>query len=118
MTQPRRSPPRALTRLLEDIGSETSAPGDSGSHSREEVLARRVWDYINVGHVTLDDGTVLKASSREWITALKWLYGQIDGAPKAVPTDSDEGGVIRMEWVDPFDDQNEDDPDVQTFPDL
>ena len=123
MAKSRRSPPkaRALTRTLDQAGSR-KVPVDGKQTSRRQLLAAMVWDYVTLGSATLPNGAPLTIPLKDWFAVVKWLYGQIDGAPKAAPADPDDGGgVMRMEWVDPFDDQddpNQDDPDAEAVPDL
>ncbi len=96
---------RALTKMLEDVGTEdTSLAGQE--QPRDEHLIRLFWEYMVIGEVRLQNGIVLKATSREWITALKWLFAQVDGAPKP-PRSTGEPGIVTMEWVDPMEDDDE-----------
>jgi hypothetical protein len=96
---------RTLTKMLEDAGMEDVSFAGT-VQPREERLAQLVWSYVINGEVRLKNGQLLAATSREWITALKWLYTQIDGTTKA-PRDSEAGGVMTMEWVDPLGDDEE-----------
>ncbi len=96
---------RTLTKLLEDAGMEEISFAGT-VQPREQRLAQLVWTYVINGEVLLKNGQVLQATSREWITALKWLYNQIDGGTRAAQP-SEGGGVMTMEWVDPLEDDDE-----------
>lgn len=72
---------RAFTELLSSAGDEVVVIGGE-ELTAKEVLARRVWHFVMTGEVELS-GEVLKCDDvKEWATAVRWLYAQIDGAPR------------------------------------
>jgi hypothetical protein len=72
---------RALTEALERAGSKTIEV-DGKKVSGKQLAARLAWQLVIEGRVELPDGRELKADLDEWLSAVKWIFSQIDGPPK------------------------------------
>ena len=70
----------AIERTLDQAGSRR-VPVDGKQTSRRQLLAAMVWDYVTLGSATLPNGAPLTIPLKDWFAVVKWLYGQIDGAP-------------------------------------
>lgn len=83
---PKGRPPksRALTAVLEEAGKQTKEKNGKRV-AKNKLVAEMAWELVTDGKVTFADGktTVQIADATEWINAMKWLYGHIDGPPKA-----------------------------------
>ncbi len=91
---------RALTAMLKQAGEKwVYLNGHRGP--RQKIIVDLIWQYLVTGEVTLQSGLKLTASSRDWITALKWVFAQIDGKPPT-PTIEPEKRIMTMEWVNPI----------------
>lgn len=73
---------RALTALLEAAGSATTTDAEGKRVSGKRLVAALAWELATTGKVTLPSGRIMTADMTEWLTAVKWLYGQVDGPPK------------------------------------
>lgn len=82
---------RALTALLETSGTATE----------KRAVAKLAWRLATTGVLTLPDGRTLDADLDQWLAAVKWLYGQVDGPPKQglEVTGADGGPVMVREYV-------------------
>jgi len=90
-------PKRALTEVLTQVGREEIAVNNLGDPiSREEVLARSLWDFVNEGSVKLLNGRVIEAGARDWKDAAQWIYHHVDGPAKA-DVQVDLGGLSEIE---------------------
>ena len=88
---PRGRPPKArtLTEFLKKEGSKT-VEIDGVRVSGKRLLARRVWEGLNTGKITFQDGT-MKLSPQDWQALMKWLYNHVDGPPR-LDVDVTSGG--------------------------
>jgi hypothetical protein len=73
---------RALTDILERAGSKT-VDIDGTNVSGRRLLARMVWQGLMTGEVEFPDGKTMRLAPQDWKDFVKWLYGHIDGPPKA-----------------------------------
>jgi len=85
---PRGRPPksRALTTILEAALAKPITVERAGGATRQagnRVLAALVVELVTTGSATLPGGKVLEAAPKDWIETVKWIYGHIDGPPKA-----------------------------------
>lgn len=90
---PKGRPPkeRALTALLEAAGSTTIEVGGK-KVAGKRLVASLAWELAATGKVTLPDGRIMHADITDWLAAVKWLYGQVDGPPKQMTEVSGPGG--------------------------
>ena len=83
---PNGRPPRAraLTTILEKTGNRTIEDVDGKRRPGKRILARALWEIVTKGQAELPSGKTLKVSPHDWLDIAKWLYAQIDGAPRQV----------------------------------
>ena len=82
---------RHLTQNLIEQGEQPLYMGNGEVVTCQEALAKRIWDLISTGQITLTaDRTLYMESASEWVRAVKWLYEHIDGGIK--PRDENIGG--------------------------
>lgn len=69
---------RALSAILE---GHINDPIEDGSDiTNGQQVGKMLWQFARTGKVTFPDGTELKAENAiDWINAVRWLYGHIDG---------------------------------------
>ena len=72
---------RALTDVLERAGSKT-VEVDGKKVSGKNLVARMAWELVTTGRVSLPDGRTLVADLDDLMSAVKWIYSQVDGPPK------------------------------------
>ena len=48
----------------------------------KQVIADLMWQVATLGHATFPNGKQLSMAPQDWISAVKWIYGHIDGAAK------------------------------------
>jgi len=81
---PKGRPPksRAMTALLERAGAKTVELSDGKRIAGRRFVALAMWELATTGQVTMPDGKVWTITPAEWFDAVKWIYAQVDGAPK------------------------------------
>lgn len=95
---------RALTAILEAAGSRTVEDAEGKGISRKRLAAEHVWRIVTEGQTVMPDGSVVKPRPRDYLETLRWLYGHIDGPPKAETDVNHQGGLtVRVEYADPDD---------------
>lgn len=78
-------PNRALSDLLREIGVEASYDCNGTEMTKNEILARALWDIVLNKEATLPKGTVVKFSSWEWIDVVWRIIERMDGkAPQSI----------------------------------
>ena len=108
---PKGRPPkaRAMTALLERAGAKTVEMPDGKRIAGRRFVASAMWEMATTGQVTMLDGQVWKVTPAEWFDAVKWIYAQVDGAPKqSIELDGGFTLAIAEEIVDAS--TNTDDP--------
>jgi hypothetical protein len=80
---PKGRPPkeRALTELLKNVGNKTIEI-DGQRITRKKYVASLVWELLATGKATLADGRIFQAELADWLSLVKFLYGQVDGPPR------------------------------------
>jgi hypothetical protein len=73
---------RALTDLLEKAGS-ASIELNGKNISGKRAMALMVWQGVLTGEVVFPDGKKMRLSPMDWKDFVKWIYGHIDGPPRA-----------------------------------
>lgn len=73
---------RALTAILETALNKT-VDTTEGRVKRKRMIAEHITRAATEGRVILPDGETMELGPKEWIDLLKWLYGHIDGPPRA-----------------------------------
>lgn len=93
---PKGRPPkdRAMTSLLEAAGRKKLRTAGGKLVPRNVVLAELVWEAVTLGRIEMPDGLPRILAPKEWIDIVKFIYGQIDGPPKAT---MDVNVMIRRE---------------------
>lgn len=81
---PKGRPPkeRALTNLLESAGNKTVLLPDGRRIAGKRFVAAAVWEVLTTGQTKLADGRTYQAELADWLTLVKFLYGQVDGPPR------------------------------------
>lgn len=100
---------RALTEILEKAGNK-SIEVDGKNVAGKRLVASLLWDVATTGKATFPDGTMLAASPQDWMAIVKFIYTQIDGAPKAEMDMTSNGETIKGYVVfspDDWDDADE-----------
>ena len=98
---------RALTDILARAGSATVDV--DGTHvSGRRIMARMVWQGILTGEVEFPDGKKMRLAPQDWKDFVKWLYGHIDGPPKAELDITSDGKQIT--WAQFIGTQDDTDP--------
>lgn len=93
---------RGLSEALEKAGSKT-VEVDGKRVSGKNLAAQMAWELVTTGSVTVVGGRKMQADLDEWLAALKWIYGQVDGPPKQELEHSGEGGgplTVRVVYDD------------------
>lgn len=81
---PKGRPPknRALTEILSVAGAK-SLKVDGKSIAGRRLVAQLAWEMVTTGAITFPGSEGSRwVSTEDWLAAVKWLYGQIDGPPK------------------------------------
>ncbi len=96
---PKGRPPkdRALSALLEAAGS-ASVVVDGKKIAGKKHVAGLAWQLANTGTLTLPNGRELAvASIDEWLAVVRWIYGQVDGPPRAsMALSGEDGGPLEF----------------------
>jgi hypothetical protein len=95
---------RALTDLLESAGNST-IERDGKKIARKRIVASLAWELLTTGETVLPNGTALKLAPQDWIGLYKWIYGHIDGPPKAEIDVTSDGKPIG--YIVTLEDDNE-----------
>lgn len=70
---------RALTAILERAGG-----AKVGDVAAKKLLAELLWQAAATGEVTFPgDETAARLDMQDWLSVVKFIYQQIDGAPKS-----------------------------------
>ena len=72
---------RMLTQLLQEGGEDPLVIGGE-TLTGQQALARRIWEFVATGQVTLNEGVLKAESIADWLITVKWLYTHIDGPAK------------------------------------
>lgn len=72
---------RALSAILEKAGNVKVDAAD-GTLARKNVLANLLWSAATTRKLEFPDGGVMELPSEDWLAVAKFIYSQIDGAPK------------------------------------
>jgi len=89
---------RALTEILEKAGNKTIKVDGKGI-SGKRLYAKRLWELINTGKITLDGRVYKVESAKEWTEIILKMLSHIDGPAKG---ELDFDGVIHflVEYAD------------------
>ena len=68
---------RTLTDVLRLKGDEPVTIGGEVT-SRQDMLAKAVWQLVTTGEVWLNGRTLAAESVSEWASVVKWLYAHIE----------------------------------------
>ena len=75
---------RTWTSLLDKAGRRMLDLPDGSRLSAKRLIARYLIDLALAGETTLATGVGIKvADTEDWFNVIKFIYGQIDGPPKA-----------------------------------
>ena len=79
---PKGRPPksRALTALLETGGGRTEEH-EGKRISRRRLMVERLWRIVHDGRLELN-GKAWVVTPEVWLETVRWIYAQVDGAPK------------------------------------
>ena len=97
---PKGRPPknRALTEILEKAGA-TQLDINGNKVSRKRLLASLLWEAATTGRVTFDD-RVEMCNVDQWLGIAKFIYTQVDGAPRQnVELTGADGGPIQTQQI-------------------
>lgn len=96
---PKGRPPkaRALTALLEAAGSKTEEH-EGKKIARKRLMVERLWRVVHEGRLEIN-GKAWSVTPEVWLETVKWIYAQVDGAPKQDINLQGDGRVI-FEFVD------------------
>lgn len=86
--------PRALTEILERGGAKT-VEVDGKRVSGKALVSSLVWQGVLTRRVKFPDGEEIKLLPYHWLELVKWLYGHVDGPPRA-EFDVSTDGVLRI----------------------
>jgi hypothetical protein len=97
---PKGRPPknRALTDILEKAGA-SSLDINGNKVSGKRLLASLLWEAATTGKITFEPDVVLVCDIDQWMGIAKFIYTQVDGAPKQSVELGGPGGsevVIRV----------------------
>lgn len=71
---------RSMTFILGNVGDEIASIND-GTLSGKQLLAKRVWEGLSTGTITLTDEKRLTLGAADWKDLARWVYMQVDGPP-------------------------------------
>lgn len=111
---------RALTEILRKAGSRTEQVGDKRV-ARNRLVAEMLWELVATGRIAFPGDVkegeeagppeLIIADIGDWLAAVKWLYGHLDGPPKT-ELDVTSGGQPVKGYVmispDDWDDEHDD----------
>ena len=100
---------RALTEILERTGSQTLEVNGKRL-SGKRLAASLIWQGVTRGEVLFPQGSDgkqarLELGARDWLDLVKFIYAQIDGAPKAEVDLTSGGQAVTFRVV--YDEQEE-----------
>ncbi len=79
------------------LSAVLAAKAEEGEAPNKELVAALLWKFATSGEVDLG-GQKLKAESiNDWINAVRWMYGHIDGPAPA--HELQEEVVVRVERI-------------------
>jgi hypothetical protein len=91
---------RALTAILERAGAK-SVEVDGKAISGKQLVARMVWEGVATRSITFPDGDTMKLQPYHWLELVKWMYGHVDGPPKAeISVDTNGKMIIEVVYVE------------------
>ncbi len=95
---------RELTEILKRAGSHT-VEVDGKKITGKHLVALKLWELATTGQTTLPDGTEdgrkLTAEPAGWFDIVKFVYGQIDGAPSQnLQVSGTDGGPVELAIVE------------------
>lgn len=90
---------RALSAILEKAGN-VRVDGADGAAARKNVLANLLWLGATTRRLEFPDGSIMELPPDEWLSVAKFLYAQIDGAPKQTTEISGKDGApLQVQYV-------------------
>lgn len=98
---PKGRPPknRALTEILEKAGA-TQIDINGQKVSRKRLLASLLWEAATTGKITFEPERVEVCDVDQWIGIAKFIYTQVDGAPRQnVELTGADGGPIQTQQI-------------------
>jgi hypothetical protein len=93
-----------LTTALEKAGNKTVVY-DGKPIAGKRLLARILWHGLLTGVIDFPDGSQLHLGPTDWKDIVKFIYGQIDGAPpqQLQHTGADGGPLSHLVEIVPID---------------
>ena len=82
---------RALSAILEKAGNVRVDAVD-GALARKTFMADLLWSGATTKKLAFPDGSVVELNAEDWFSIAKFLYSQIDGAPKQTTEVSGKDG--------------------------
>jgi hypothetical protein len=91
---------RALTALLEAAGSRT-VDTDDGRMALKRKAVANIWQGVADGRIRFSRSRTIDINGRDFVELVKFLFGHIDGPPKAETDVAHSGGItVRVEYAD------------------
>ena len=90
---------RALSAILEKAGNVRVYAVD-GALARKTFLADLLWSGATTKKLSFPDGSVVELNAEDWFSIAKFLYSQIDGAPKqTTEVSGKDGKPLQVQYV-------------------
>ena len=90
---------RALSAILEKAGNVRVDAVD-GALARKTFLADLLWSGATTKKLAFPDGSVVELNAEDWFSIAKFLYSQIDGAPKqTTEVNRKNGKPLQVQYV-------------------
>lgn len=91
---------RPLTEILQRQGEEMVIIGGEAM-SAKEALARKVWQFVTTGEVSLMGKRLEAQSVSEWASVVKWLYSHAEGS-RSDEAEEEPEIIVRVKRENPY----------------